>query len=131
MTQEIHAISCNSSISHDGELIRLVFADKGGAESTIILDRQAVPGLVTQLQDRIGPGSATPIPAHHLREGQGLEVHAHKIDSGGDGMTLTLYATIHEDDGQRQVSLPLPLTPNIAAGVVDSIVKELVRLIDR
>ena len=94
----------------DGSECRLRFYDDGGNERTIILSRDQMLPLVSDLQSRIDKGSVRPISPHGMGIGTVFQLRSVQIgrSSDGGGTRMTLHIAV--DDGVR--TLPIELTPS-------------------
>jgi hypothetical protein len=97
---------CETLIGEDGRQVKLVFRSDDGDSREIVVDRQWLPQLITQLQRRIAPGQAVPINKDSLDIGQTFALQGYQVRRNADGgAILTLFVDL--PDQGRVVTIPL------------------------
>jgi hypothetical protein len=97
-------------IDASGEFVKFIFSRDSGERREVVLRRQWLPALATQIQKNIAPGQAVPIDKGSLQIGANFSLQGFQVRRKSDGgATLTLFVDM--PDQGRVVTIPMQMSP--------------------
>jgi hypothetical protein len=98
----------------DGERVRLVFGrDSDGATKSIVLKKDQLPAIASQLHRRIEAGSVVPISPSDMRIGADYRLTGYEVGIRSDSFRLNLHVELPAQG--RTVTMGLDLNKKEAA----------------
>lgn len=106
---------CRTEVTPDQRYVRVTFERDVGAHFELLVPVSQFPSIATSIQtqaDQLAPGTAK---RSLLRDGQSLSVDGFRLLPGTmEQLILTVFARIFDADGERGVSIQVPLSPESA-----------------
>ncbi len=110
---------CETSISEDGALVRVLFSRRNGDSVEVVIPRLRLPLVVSQLQKRISGSHAVPIDRGSLQIGHQYVPHGFQVRRHEGETVLTVFLEL--SDPERMVTLPLRFKPSTVRDLINDL----------
>ena len=110
---------CETAISEDGALVRVLFSRRNGDSVEVVIPQLRLPLVVSQLQKRLSGSHAVPIDHGSVQIGRQYVPHGFQVRRHEGETVLTVFLEL--SDPERMVTLPLRFKPSTVRDLISDL----------